>query len=126
MAQTFARTAHQSAPSTAQGLTTLIRQRLVASLVPANVVSDSAVRAYRENVLHLTSNLMVERATGLSLYDYDQLVLKPLLEQEALRQLRKAESLDELYVQVSQEQRVFVLPVGLFWDTEKAVVQQQS
>lgn len=118
----FAQKAGQGVPAPEETLTTLIRQHIVRkALVPSPVTLADATR-YRTEVLHITDVATIADVTGLSLEDYDQQVILPYLQQEALRQQNKVESLDELFVQLARERLVIVLPNNIWWDKTTARV----
>lgn len=109
----------------ADTLTTLVRQHLVHYAYLRSPVSVADARRYREEILKITSEEPVREKTGLSLADYDRLVILPLLEQESLRQQRKVETLEELFGGLAEERKLWVLPVGLVWDKEIAGVKRE-
>lgn len=106
-------------------LATLIRQHLVHYAFVQSPISVSDAKRYREEILKISSEELVKEKTGLSLVDYDRLVIMPLLEQESLRQQRKAETLDELFVQLAQERWVVVFPWHMRWDKNSAKVMER-
>jgi hypothetical protein len=123
--QTFARAAGQPEPSHTEALTTLARQHLVHhAFLRVPVAQEDAVR-YRQEVLNLHDEAAVRETTGLTLADYDERVLLPLLQQEALRQERSHESLDELFVTLANERALFVFPRHLKWNKEAARVEER-
>ncbi|HLD26120.1 MAG TPA: hypothetical protein VJC05_03710 [Candidatus Andersenbacteria bacterium] len=120
--ESFAQASGQPAPTAAEALTTLIRQRLVTyAQLQVQVTSQDAVR-YREEILHAKDEAAVREATGLALADYDEYVILPLLRQEALKAERRIESLDELFRLLASERIVVVLSRGLVWDKATAQV----
>jgi hypothetical protein len=121
----FAEATGQTPPSQADALTTVVRQHLVRNaFLRAPVSKQDAVR-YREEVLKARDSQAVRDATGLTLDDYDTFVILPLLQQEALRQERRVESLDELFKLLAAERPVFVLAWPLKWDRGVAKVVER-
>jgi hypothetical protein len=121
----FAVANEQSTPSTTDALTTLVRQHLVRNaFLRVPVTKQDAVR-YREEILNAKDEVTVQEATGLTLDDYDKLVILPLLQQEALRQEQSVESFDELFQLLASERAVVVLAFRLSWDKETAKVVTQ-
>jgi hypothetical protein len=118
----FAGAAERPAPPSIDALTSLVRNLLVQqSLQGVEPTPDQATQ-YRLDVLHINSDEFTHRYTGWSLADYDQWVILPFLRQEAARAQRDLDSREQLFAQLSREQRVFILPAGLVWDTDKAAV----
>lgn len=120
----FAEVTKSEKPLPITTLTSLIRQRLVSnSFLPVPISREDAKR-YREKVLEMNEEETVKNTTGLSLKEYDKLVILPLLRQEALRQQKGFNSLDDLFVSLANDNSVYVLSKGLVWDKEKAEVVQ--
>jgi hypothetical protein len=119
----FAEAAGETPPAPLEALTTLARQHLVRhSFLRVPVEQQDAVR-YREEVLGLRDEAAVREATGLTLNEYDTAVLLPLLQQEAVRQERTIESLDELFATLARERLLVALPWHLKWNREAARVE---
>lgn len=106
-------------------LTTLTRQHLAHYGQLKSPVTPAAAARYREEILNGKDEAVIKEATGLSLAEYDELVVTPFLEQESLRQERRAETAEDLYVQLAGERTIFVLPRNLTWSAEEAKVIQQ-
>lgn len=123
---TFAHTTHQDTPTSAQTLETLIRQHLTKHAVIRSPVTPADARRYREEILNSRDEAAVKAATGLTLANYDEHVLLPFLQQEALRQQRKVESTPELYAGLAQDRFIVVLPLALGWDRSRATVTTTS
>lgn len=121
----FARETGQNAPTPEEALTTLARQHLVDKALGDSPITLGNARRYREEVLQAKDEAKIVEATGLSLDDYDKLVILPLLKQEVLRQRKKSASLEEMFSQLAQERKIWVLPRGLVWDKETAEVKQK-
>lgn len=121
----FARETKQSTPTPEEALTTLSRQHLVDKALGDSSITLGSARRYREEVLQAKDEQKIVKATGLSLNDYDSLVILPLLKQEMLRQRMKSETLEKMFEQLSMERRLWVLPRGLVWDKERAQVKQK-
>lgn len=120
--QSFASAAEQEAPKPHEALTTLLRQHLIRhAFLRTPVTTRDAVR-YREEILGVKEEEQVVQATGLTLEEYDELVILPLLQQEALKQQNSVESNDELYQMLAKERLLIVLPWGLGWNSEQAAV----
>lgn len=123
--QAFALSSEQEPAPPHEALTTLLRQHLVKhAFLRTPVTTRDAVR-YREEILGVRNEEQVWQATGLTLEEYDELVILPLLQQEALKQQNSVESNDELYRLLAKERRVVVLPWGLSWNSEQAAVARR-
>ena len=123
--QAFAKAAGAAAPTSREALITVVRHHLVRhAFLRVPVTADDAAR-YREEVLGLTDEAAVQETVDLTLADYDTQVLLPLLQQEALRQERSIESLDELFTILAQERPVVVLPLHLKWNKDTATVEER-
>lgn len=118
----FANATQQDAPTSAEVLTTLVRQRLVARSNLFSPVTVADARRYREEILHLRDEANSQQVSGLSLLEYDQLVLLPFLQQESLRHQLEIAEIREFYKRLAQEHTVFILPFGYSWDRDKAEV----
>lgn len=118
----FARAAGESAPSRERVLTTLIRQHLVAHALVKSPVTLTDARKYREDVLNMHDAATIEKLTGLTPPQYDQQIILPYLQEEAVRQDRRSETLDELFKQLSRDRWIIILPLHLWWNTDKAEV----
>lgn len=106
----------------AETLTTLVRQHLVSYAVIRSAVTAADARRYREEILNAKDTSVIQNATALTLDEYDQLVVLPFLQQEALRQQRHAESAEELFAQLAQERFVVVFVRGLRWNAQEGKV----
>ena len=122
----FMATTNQAVPTSAEALQTLIRHHLSAHALVRSPVTLADVRRYREEILNIKDDASVTAATGLSLAEYDEQVVLPFLQQEALRRQLKVESIEELYLQLAQDRAIIVLPFALSWDKTKAVVTTNS
>lgn len=120
--QAFLTLTKQPAPTSNEALQTLVRHHLSANALVRSPVTLADVRRYREEILNVKNEQAVMAATGLTLTEYDEQVVLPFLQQEALRQQRKVESIEELYIQLAADRAVVILPFGLGWDKTKAVV----
>jgi len=120
LARKFAAFAGQEEPHPNDTLTTLLRQHLVRKAPGFSASSIGDAKRYREEVLQLTNEDLVGKATGVDIDVYDEKVLLPLLEQEGLRQQTQVESLDELFVQLSGQRRIWVLLNDARWDPQTA------
>lgn len=108
--------------TSAETMTTLIRQHLVSHAVVRSAVTTADARRYREEILNAKDAAAIERATTLTRDEYDQLVVLPFLQQEALRQQQHAETADELFHQLAQDRFVIVFVRGLRWNKEEGKV----
>ncbi|MEX2054976.1 MAG: hypothetical protein WD972_02235 [Candidatus Andersenbacteria bacterium] len=115
-ATSFATAAQQPTPSTTDSLTTLVRQHLIRHAAVTSPVTTAEARRYREEILNQKNEDFVKKVTSLSLDEYDEQVLVPFLQQEALRQSRKVESNDELFKQLAGERWIGIFPFSLGWD----------
>ena len=100
----------------------MARHHLVAHASLQVPVTLGDARRYRTDILQATDESLALETLGLSLAQYDKLVLLPLLTQEALRQERLAESLDDLFHLLAQERLMAALPAELQWDSTNASV----
>lgn len=123
--QTFAQHTHTSEPTPAESLTTLMRQYLAHHAYVRSPVTPADAARYRQEILHVTSDEQLAAAINLTTAEYDERVLVPLLEQEQLRQQRRAESADDLYHQLAAERFFVVLSRTLSWHKETATVQNR-
>lgn len=112
----FAKAAAQTAPTPEEALTTLARQYLVNKALVNSPITVGDARRYREEVLQAKDAEQILKTTGLTLDEYDKLVVLPLLKQEVLRKRKNSSSLEELFKTLAKERRVWVLPRGLVWD----------
>lgn len=115
-AERFALSVQEQAPSAEGMLTTALRRHLVTHAFVVNPVTAADARRYREEILHLKDESKLQEAVGLSLEDYDDLVVRPFLQQAALMQEYKVETAEELYTTLARERLVLVLPFHYFWD----------
>ncbi len=120
--QAFLTLTKQPAPTSTEALQTLVRHHLSANAQARSPVTLADARRYREEILNVKNDQAVMTATGLTLAAYDEQVVLPFLQQEALRQQRKVESIEELYIQLAQDRIIVILPFGIGWDKTKAVV----
>lgn len=118
----FAEATETDAPSLLNSLTTVARQHLVTHASLRVPVTTGDARRYRTDILQATDESLTLETLGLSLADYDQIVILPLLQQEALRQERLAESLDDLFRLLAQERYIGIPPLTLQWDSSAAQV----
>lgn len=118
----FADVTESEKPEPISVLTSLIRQRLVRNSFLLIPISREDAKRYREKVLGMYEEKVVKETTGLSLKEYDELVILPLLRQEALRQQKGFDSFDDLFISLARDNSVYVFPKGLVWDKEKAEV----
>lgn len=123
MAEQYATAAGGSRQTSAEALTTVIHHHLLAHAFFKSPVTLADARRYREEVLNVHQNEAVEKVVGVSASDYDQYVILPFLEQEALRQEYKVESMEELYILLNKERFVVSLLKHYRWDREKAIVE---
>lgn len=114
--EVFANLSEREQPPIAQSLTTLTRQHLAHWSQLKSPVTIAAATRYREEILNATDETLIRQTTGMSVADYDKLVILPYLEQESLRAARRAESPDDLYKQLASERWLVVLPWHLKWD----------
>jgi hypothetical protein len=121
----FAQRSKREQLSPVESLTTLARQHLAHYGQFKSPVTDAAAARYREEILNGTDENKIKEATGLSIADYDELVVKPFLEQESLRQQRRAETAEDLYKQLANERTIIVLPRNLTWNKQEAKVIAQ-
>lgn len=118
----FAQTTETEPPTPIEALTTVVRHHLVKHAVLRSPVTLADVVRYRQEILNLTDEQRLQEAVNMSLTDYDNSVLLPYLQQEALRQQLSVESVEELYAQLSSERSIVVLPFSLRWNKERGEV----
>jgi hypothetical protein len=118
----FAQVTGNEKPDPITALTSLIRQKLVKNSFLLVPVSREDATRYREQVLGTHEEKVVKDTTGLSLKEYDELIILPLLRQEALRQQKGFDSLNKLFVSLSSDSSIYVFPKGLVWDKDRAEV----
>jgi hypothetical protein len=118
----FAQATQQQVPTFRDSLGTLIRQHLIRHSWLRPPVSDADAQRYRFEILNLHDDATLRASTGFSGAEYDRHVIIPFLEQEALREARQVESLEQLYALLGQERTVIVFPFYLKWDREKGIV----
>lgn len=123
--EVFAKLSGREQPSTLQSLTTLVRQHLAHFGQLKSPITLAAAQRYRTEILHATEDQKIQEATGLTLAAYDELVIMPFLEQESLRQQRRAESVEDLYAQLAGERWIVALPWHLTWSKQEARVKEQ-
>lgn len=115
-ASQFAQATNSQAPTPAEALTTLIRQHLVRYAVVQSPVSLVDAARYREEILNLKETGQLQGALSLSLAEYDERIILPFLQQEALRAQYKVESTDELYAALGRERHIFLFLRNFKWD----------
>ena len=120
--QAFAKAVEQEAPQPVKALTTLLRQHLVEHAFLRTPVTAREAARYREEILGARDEGQVLLASGLTIEEYDQFVILPLLQQEALKQQNSVESSQELYRQLAADRSIVVLLWRLRWDSERAEV----
>lgn len=120
--QAFAKAVEQEAPQPVEALTTLLRQHLVEHAFLRTPVTVREAARYREEILGARDENQILLASGLTVEEYDQLVILPLLQQEALKQQNSVESSQELYHLLAADRSIVVLPWRLRWDSERAEV----
>jgi hypothetical protein len=125
IATSFASFAQKEPPNEAVTLTTLIRQHLVRHGQVATPVDRADAARYREEILHLNDQAVVEQAVGVKLPEYDEKVIVPLLAQEALRRRLAAESFDELFINLARERPVWVFWTKAKWQADTAQVVRE-
>lgn len=103
-------------------LTTAIRRHVVGNAFLRSPVTDTDARRYREEVLHISDIDFLADTSVTSLEEYDELVILPFLQQEALREQYSVETVAELYAQLTNERAVVVLPRNYWWDRESGTV----
>lgn len=99
-------------------LTSVMRRHLVRHAVFGAATTRNDARQYRENILHLKDEKLLQETLGIGFAEYDELVILPFLQQSVLQEQRKAETIEELYAGLSQERIVVVLPFHLRWDKD--------
>lgn len=125
LAEQYATVAGGNRQTSAEALTTVIHHHLLAHAFFKSPVTLADARRYREEVLNVHQNEAIKNVVGVSANDYDQYVILPFLEQEALRQEYKVESTEELYTLLSKERFVVSLLRHYRWNGEKAIVESK-
>ncbi len=105
----------------AEALTSAIRQHLLHHAFFKSPVTEIQATRYREQVLNVNKGEFLQESLGVTAEEYDQHVILPFLEQEALRAQNKVESTDELYAGLSKERYILFLPWQYTWDRETGV-----
>lgn len=123
LAEHYASVAGGNSQTPAEALTTVIHHHLLSHAFFKSPVTLADARRYREEVLNVHQNEAVEKVVGVAANDYDQYVILPFLEQEALRQEYKVESTEELYTLLSKERFVVSLLKHFRWNRDKATVE---
>lgn len=118
----FAASVEQAIPSETESLTTAVRRHLLRHAFVVKPVTAADARRYREEILHLKDEARLKESVGVTAGEYDQFVIVPFLQQAALQQQRKVESVDELYGALANERLVIVLAFSLRWDQETGSV----
>lgn len=118
----FAESLKQAAPTKEQALTSAVRRHLIEHVDLPEVATVSDARRYREEILHLKDEKLLQETVGLPFAEYDALVILPFLKQTALQQQYRTESPEELYATLSQKRWVAVLPFHFRWDKDTARV----
>lgn len=118
----FAQTVGQEAARLDESLTTVVRRHLIAHAFVVEPITAADARRYREEILHLKDDAIVQAAVGVTAEEYDRLMIVPFLQQAAVQQQRKAESPTELYRALAGERWVIILPFSLRWDTDTGSV----
>ena len=118
----FAQLTDTDRPTKADSLTTLVRQQLVKDNLSGRLITKKDAKRYREEVLKINSEDAIKEGFGLTIDEYDKLVIIPLLEQEALLEQLKMGSRNELFTALAKKHKVFILLRSLGWDKEKAQV----
>lgn len=103
-------------------LTSVVRRHLVENAFVRSPVTAADARRYREEILHLKDEALLQESVGMTAAEYDQQIITPFLQQAALQQQRKAESISELYAGLSSERFVLVLPFHFRWDKDTGSV----
>lgn len=119
---TFAASTQSEVPGREEILTSAIRAHLLRHASLRSPVTEADARRYREEVLKIKSEELVQEAAGISGKEYDRLVLVPFLQQEALRQQHNVESTEELYRTLTAERPVVIPLFDLKWDNQAGSV----
>ena len=109
-------------PSDSESLTAVLRRGLVEAAQLRTPVTPADARRYREEILRFRDEALLNETLGLTLAEYDEEVILPFLQQEALKTELAVESTEELYQQLAQERWVIILPFGLKWDKKSGMV----
>lgn len=118
IALAFNQSTQQPAPTSAQTLTTRIREHLVEHAFLRSPVRPEDITRYREDILHVSSDEDIQKYIPITIAEYDKRVLTPFLQQEALRFQNKVESTNELYRLLTDERPVLLLLFHVRWDTD--------
>jgi hypothetical protein len=118
----FAQTTERASLAPVDSLTSGVRYLLAEGEVQGTLPTLTEAARYRQDILNLTDENLLQRYTGFTAADYDRYVLLPFLYQEMVRQQRSVASPEALYHDLAQEQRVIILSRALIWDTDKAAV----
>lgn len=105
-----------------ESLTTAIRHHLLHHAFFKSPVTAAEAKRYRQQVLNVNKIEFLQENLGMTAEEYDQYVILPFLEQEALKAQNKVESVDELYANLSKERFILFLPWQYSWDKEAGKV----
>lgn len=119
--QSFASLLEVESPTVASSFTTVVRRHVVEHAFLRSPVTLADARRYREEVLHISEAGSLPD-TLTSLEEYDELVILPFLQQEALREQHSTESMEELYGQLANDRRVWVFPIAYSWESERGAI----
>jgi len=100
----------------AQALTSTIRQHLLSHAFFKSPVTVADAKRYRQEILNVQKTDFLKTNLGLSAEEYDQYVILPFLEQQALLEQYKVETTDELYKLLAQERFLVLFTWHYKWD----------
>lgn len=118
----FVSAVNKPVPPPEEALTTLVRQHLVDKALLQEVVKLEDATKYRQEVLHLRDEVVTKQLSTLSLEDFDRSIVLPFLKQEALRQQLKLGPNENIFVYLSADRAVVVLPRNLVWNTDQGKI----
>ncbi|MBI3251505.1 MAG: hypothetical protein HYZ62_01180 [Candidatus Andersenbacteria bacterium] len=116
VAKRFAVFTGGAAQTPAQALTSALRQHLLSHAFFKSPVTVADAKRYRQEILNVQRTDFLETNLGMSAEEYDQYVILPFLEQQALMGQYKAESTEELYKLLSQERFLVLFTWHYRWD----------
>lgn len=122
LAQSFATLTGAPKQTPTEAFTTVIRQHLLAHAFLKSPITKAEAKRYREQVLRISDDRFLNSTLGLSADEYDRYVIMPFLQQEALRKTKELKDSTALYVALSKERFILLLPWHFTWDTDKGIV----
>lgn len=125
LSQAFAQLTSTGRPSPEQSLTSALRRHIVENAFLRSPVTMGDAKRYRNDILNVKEDNSLKNIVGSGVDEYDQFVIVPFLQQEALRTQYHVESTEELYKQLNKEHPVILLLFKYRWDKEKGMAVEK-